>query len=60
MYNNNILIKIKGGSEFSINSRSVNALVVSNLAASIGGLTWIVAEMIKSKSRRMSLNGKRV
>jgi ammonia channel protein AmtB len=51
---------MKGGSEFSINSRSVNALVVSNLAASIGGLTWIVAEMIKSKSRRMSLNGKKL
>ena len=31
--------------------------MVSNLAASVGGLTWIVAEMIKNKSRRMSLNG---
>jgi ammonium transporter, Amt family len=46
-----------GGSELAINSRAVNAVIVSNLAASVGGLTWMFAEMIKGKTMRMSLNG---
>ena len=49
--------KSKAGSELSINSRAVNAVLVSNLSASAGAITWVVAEMIKKKSRRMSLNG---
>ena len=47
----------EAGSELSINSRAVNAVIVSNLSASAGAITWVVAEMIKKKSRRMSLNG---
>jgi ammonium transporter, Amt family len=46
-----------GGSELAINSRAVNAIVVSNLSASVGGLTWMLAEMIKNRTTKMSLNG---
>ena len=46
-----------GGSETGINQRSVNAVFVSNLSASIGGLTWMFLEMIRHKTRKMSLNG---
>jgi Amt family ammonium transporter len=45
------------GSEMAINYRAVNALVVSNIAASMGGLTWVLAEMIRQNSRKISLNG---
>ncbi len=45
------------GCELAINSRSVNALVVTNLAACFGGLSWMFTEMIYNKSRKMSLNG---
>jgi Amt family ammonium transporter len=46
-----------GGSEFQINARAVNAMYVSNLAAGTGGLTWMFAEMIKHRRKKMSLNG---
>jgi Amt family ammonium transporter len=45
-----------GGSEVAINSRAVNAIVVSNLAASVGGLTWMLTDMIWNRKRKMSLN----
>jgi ammonium transporter, Amt family len=45
------------GSELGINSRAVNAAVVSNLSASVGGLTWMFAEMIQRRTMKMSLNG---
>ena len=46
-----------GGSEVAINSRAVNAVVISNICASVSGITWVLVEMIRTKSRRMSLNG---
>lgn len=46
-----------GGSEFAINSRAVMAVINCNLAAGFGGLTWMFAEMIKHRKRKMSLNG---
>ena len=46
-----------GGSETAINSRAVNAVVVSNICASVSGVTWVVVEMIMNRSRKMSLNG---
>lgn len=46
-----------GGSELAINSRSINAVYVSNISASIGGITWMLTEMLHKKSRKMSLNG---
>lgn len=46
-----------GGSELAINSRAVNAVYVSNLSAGIGGLTWLMMEMVTKRSRKMSLNG---
>ena len=46
-----------GGSEGAINSRAVNAVIVSNLAAATAGMTWILLEMILKRSRKMSLNG---
>ncbi len=45
-----------GGSETAINARSVNAIVVTNLSASVGGLSWMVTDMIWNKKRKMSLN----
>jgi ammonium transporter, Amt family len=46
-----------GGSEMAINSRAVNASVITNLAGCTGGLTWICIEMIHYKTTKMSLNG---
>jgi len=46
-----------GGSEMAINRRAVNAVYVSNMSASIGGITWMFLEMMVRKSRKMSLNG---
>jgi ammonia channel protein AmtB len=46
-----------GGSETAINSRAGNAVVVSNLAAASGGLTWMFVEMIKNRKRQLSLKG---
>jgi Amt family ammonium transporter len=40
----------------AINGRSVNAVVVSNLAAAVGALVWMFCEMIKNKKRKLSLN----
>lgn len=45
-----------GGSEFSINPRAVNAVVVTNLAASFGGITWLAIEMIRKRSLRLSMS----
>lgn len=45
-----------GGSEGGINSRAINAAVVSNFAACTGGLSWIVIEMIYRKTMNISLN----
>ncbi len=45
-----------GGSELAINSRAVNAIVVSNLAASTGGLSWMFTEMLVKRTKKMSLN----
>jgi ammonium transporter, Amt family len=47
----------KGGSEYAVNARTANVLVVSNLAASVGGITWMFVEMIVCRKKRMSLNG---
>jgi Amt family ammonium transporter len=46
-----------GGSEFAINARAVMAVINCNLAAGVGGLTWMFAEMIKHRKKKMSLNG---
>lgn len=48
---------MKGGSETAINSRAVNAVIVSNLSGGMGGLTWMFAEMVKHRKIKMSLNG---
>ena len=45
-----------GGSEIAINSRAVNAIVVTNLSASVGGLSWMFTDMIWNRKRKMSLN----
>ena len=47
----------KGGSELAIDSRAGNAVVVSNLAAASGGLTWMFVEMIKNRKWQLSLKG---
>ena len=41
----------------AINSRAVNALVITNLAASIGGFSWMFTDMLWRRSTKMSLNG---
>lgn len=46
-----------GGSEVAINSRAVNAIVVTNIAASFGGMAWMLTEMIFHKTHKMSLSG---
>lgn len=46
-----------GGSEFAINSRAVNAVVVSNLSACAGGMSWLFTEMLFHRNRKMSLTG---
>lgn len=46
-----------GGREFSINSRAVNAIINTNLSACVGGLSWTITNMIRSRSRLISLNG---
>jgi len=48
---------LQGGSETAINSRAVNAVFISNLSAAMGGLTWMILEMVTRRSRKMSLNG---
>lgn len=45
-----------GGSEGAVNARSVNAVVVTNLAASVAGLTWMLLDMCIQQTRHMSLN----
>lgn len=46
----------KGGSEFAIDSRAVNAVVVTNIAAGFGGISWVVTEMIRRRNKKFSLN----
>jgi ammonium transporter, Amt family len=46
-----------GGSGLAIDSRAVNAVIVTNLGASLSGLTWILTEMLWNRSRKMSLYG---
>lgn len=46
-----------GGSEAAVNSRAVNAVFVSNLSASVGGVTWMVLDMFKNKTKRVTLDG---
>ena len=46
-----------GGSEVAINSRAINALVVSNISASFGGLSWMFTEMAFNRTSKMSLVG---
>ena len=46
-----------GGSELAVNSRAVNALIVTNLAACSGGIVWMVMEMILNRTYKMSLLG---
>ncbi len=48
---------IEGGSEVAINARAVNAILVSNLSASFGGLSWMFTEMLFNKTHKMSLSG---
>ena len=45
------------GSELAVNSRSVNAVVLSNLAASAGGLSWVLADMIRRRTKRFRMTG---
>ena len=45
-----------GGSELAINSRAVNAVVVSNLSAAVGGIVWMTLEMIKHRELKFSLS----
>lgn len=46
-----------GGSELAVNSRAVNALIVTHLAACVGGIAWITTEMILNRNKKMSLYG---
>jgi Amt family ammonium transporter len=46
-----------GGSELAINSRAANAVIVSQIAAGFGGLSWMFGEMIRHRRKKMSLNG---
>lgn len=43
------------GSEPGANSRAANAAMLTNLAASSGGITWIVIDMIWRRSKRLSM-----
>ena len=40
-----------------MNARAVNAVIVTNLAASIGGLSWVLTDCLYKRSRKMSLYG---
>jgi Amt family ammonium transporter len=40
-----------------MSTRTINALIVTNLAACSGGITWVVTEMILRRSTKMSLFG---
>ena len=46
-----------GGSEVAMNARAVNAIVVSNIAASFGGLAWMFTAMAFNRTHKMSLVG---
>lgn len=46
-----------GGNELAVNSRTTNAVIITNLAASAGGLTWVIADMIRRRSRQISMVG---
>ena len=45
------------GSELAINSRAVNAFIVTNMTACSGGIVWMLTEMIIKRTRKMSLYG---
>lgn len=45
------------GSELAVNARAVNAVILSNLAASTGGLSWVLADMVRRRSRRILMSG---
>ncbi len=47
----------QGGSELAINARAINAIISSNIAASIGSLTWIAVECIINGKIKISLFG---
>ena len=40
-----------------MNTRAINVLVTTNLAACTGGVTWIMTEMIFKRTLKMSLFG---
>lgn len=48
---------VKGGKEYSINSRAVNAVITTNLSACVGGLSWTITNMIRRRSKLISVNG---
>ena len=40
-----------------MNTRAINVLITTNLAACTGGVTWIMTEMIFKRTLKMSLFG---
>lgn len=46
-----------GGSVFSINSNAVNAIINTNISACSAGLTWVLTNMIRNRSKLISLSG---
>lgn len=46
---------LEGGSEFALNSRAINAVIVTHISACIGGVVWVFTEMLLRRSRKMSL-----
>ncbi len=52
-----LLWVLVAGSALTIDSRSVNAFVVTNLAASIGAICWMLMDMILKRNLKLSLVG---
>lgn len=46
-----------GGSNYAINSRTVNAVITSYLAAASGAVSWLITEMLLTKNFKTSLFG---
>jgi Amt family ammonium transporter len=50
-------IGFNGGSELALNSRAVNAVVVTNFAAFTSGICWVLLEMVLNWTKQVSLTG---
>lgn len=52
-----MLCKLKGSSEFAMTERAVVAIVNTYLSGCMGGISWVITEMLLKRTKKISLFG---